>query len=106
MLDSQSSLSLSIYEYFSLNDIAGQSNLLYEQYVISANTWKRLIQYGIDRKEFNNVDITAVFHLIIFSYQGVRMFSKLIPMNKEIPSGILKEIRKILVRSDSYGNNF
>lgn len=106
MLDSQSSLSLAIYEYFSLNDIAGKSNSLYEQYVISANTWKRLIQYGIDRKEFNNVDITAVFHLIIFSYQGVRMFSKLIPMNKEIPSGILKEIRKILVRSDSYGNNF
>lgn len=106
MLDSQSSLSLAIYEYFSLNDIAGQSNSLYEQYVISANTWKRLIQYGIDRKEFNNVDITAVFHLIIFSYQGVRMFSKLIPMNKEIPSGFLKEIRKILVRSNSYGNNF
>ena len=40
MPDSQSSLSMAIYEYFSIRDIANQSNALYEQYLISANTWK------------------------------------------------------------------
>ena len=49
MLDSRSSLSTAIYEYFSLPEIAGQKNALYQQYLISANTWKKLIQYGIDR---------------------------------------------------------
>ncbi len=106
MIDSQSSLSVAIYEYFSIHDIACRKNTLYEQYLISANTWKKLMQYGIARKEFKKVDIAAVFDLIVFSYQGVRMYSKLMPVAKEIPSRIIKEIRKILVRSDGDGNNF
>lgn len=97
MIDSQSSLSIAIYEYFSIPDIADKKNTLYEQYLISANTWKKLLQYGIDRQEFKEVDISAVFNLIVFSYQGVRMYSKLMPMDKEIPSRIIKEIKKILV---------
>lgn len=99
MLDSRSSLSIAIFEYFSIRDIADQSNTLYEQYLISENTWKRLIQYGMDRQEFNEVDASAVFDLIVFSYQGVRMYSKLMPVDRETPSGIIKEIRKILVKS-------
>ncbi len=106
MIDSQSSLSVAIYEYFSIHDIACRNNTLYEQYLISANTWKKLMQYGIARQEFKEVDIAAVFDLIVFSYQGVRMYSKLMPIDKEIPSRIIKEIRKILVRSDGDGNNF
>ena len=106
MIDSQSSLSVAIYEYFSIHDIACRKNTLYEQYLISANTWKKLMQYGIARKEFKKVDIAAVFDLIVFSYQGVRIYSKLMPVAKEIPSRIIKEIRKILVRSDGDGNNF
>lgn len=105
MIDSQSSLSIAIYEYFSIHDIASQKNTLYEQYLLSANTWKKLMQYGIDRQEFHAVDISAVFDLIVFSYQGVRMYSKLMPVDKEIPARIIKEIRKILVRSDSDGDN-
>ena len=105
MVDSQSSLSVAIYEYFSIHDIACQKNALYEQYLISASTWKKLMQYGIDRKEFNEVDIDAVFDLIVFSYQGVRMYSKLMPVEREIPFRIIKEIKKILVRSDCDGNN-
>ncbi len=105
MVDSQSSLSMAIYEYFSIHDSASQNNTLYEQYLLSANTWKKLMQYGIDRQEFNTVDISAVFDLIVFSYQGVRMYSKLMPVDREIPSRIIKEIRKILVRSDRDGNN-
>ena len=64
------------------------------------------MQYGIDRQEFKEVDIAAVFDLIVFSYQGERMYSKLMPVDKEIPSRIIKEIKKILVRSDCDGNNF
>lgn len=104
MIDSKSSLSIAIYEYFSIHDIARQNNTLYEQYLISANTWKKLIQYGIDRQEFNEVDIAAVFDLIVFSYQGVRMYSKLMPIDKQIPYRIMKEIKKILVRNNCDNN--
>ena len=51
------------------------------------------------------VTLNAVFDLIVFSYQGVRMYSKLMPVEREIPSRIVKEIRKLLVRSDCDGNN-
>lgn len=105
MADSRSSLSVAIYEYFSIPDIACQKNALYEQYLTSANTWKKLLQYGINRQEFYEVDIAAVFELIVFSYQGVRMYSKLMPVEKDIPFRIVKEIRKILVRSDCGGDN-
>ena len=105
MVDSQSSLSVAIYEYFSIHDIARQKNTLYEQYLITANTWKKLMEYGIARQEFHEVDIDAVFDLIVFSYQGVRMYSKLMPINEEIPFRIARQIRKILVRSDCNDNH-
>ena len=44
------------------------------------------------------MDIDAVFHLILFSYQGVRMYSRLMSVDEEIPSGIIREIKKILVK--------
>lgn len=100
MMDSESSLSLAIYEFFSLDGISGKENALYEQYILSVESWRKLIQYGIERNEFNPVNVSAVIHLIIFSYQGVRMFGKLMPVNEEIPAGIMEEIKKILVKEE------
>lgn len=102
MLDSPSSLSLAIYEYFSMQDVT-QRNALYEQYLISASIWRKLLQYGMVRQEFREMDISAVFDLIVFSYQGVRMYSRLMPVDQETPAGIIREIRKIIVKSDGNG---
>lgn len=98
MLDSQSSLSLAIYEYFSIKDNAETQNELYMQYLWSLNVWKELIEYGIKKDEFNNVDFLSVFNLIIFSYQGVRMYSKLMPIDETIPKRIIEQIKKILIK--------
>lgn len=98
MLDSQSSLSLAIYEYFSIKENAETQNELYMQYLWSLNVWKELIEYGIKKDEFNNVDFLSVFNLIIFSYQGVRMYSKLMPIDETIPKRIIEQIKKILIK--------
>ncbi len=100
MEDTGASLSLAIYEFFSSQDMAGGNHALYEQYLISVNTWRKLIQYGMERKEFCQVDIDAVIDLIIFSYQGVRMYGRLVPVDKEIPSRIIRQIKSILIRGD------
>lgn len=97
MLDSQSSLSLAIYEYFSIENNAG-ANELYTQYLVSFNAWRALMEYGIKKGEFNDVDIVSVFNLIIFSYQGVRMYSKLMPIDEDIPRRIIEQIKKILIK--------
>lgn len=102
MIDRDASLSIAIYEYFSSRKIASEENLLHEQYIFSSDMWRKLIQYGIDKGEFNDVDISAIFDLIIFSYQGVRMYSKLMPIDETIPKRIIQEIRKLLVwRNDN-----
>ena len=98
ILDSQSSLSLAIYEYFSIKENAETQNELYMQYLWSLNVWKELIEYGIKKDEFNNVDFLSVFNLIIFSYQGVRMYSKLMPIDETIPKRIIEQIKKILIK--------
>lgn len=98
MLDGQASLSLAIYEYFSIADVSETENELNTQYLAAFHAWKNLLDYGIQTGEFNPVDIRPVFDLIIFSYQGVRMYSKLMPINEEIPQGIIEQIRKIIVK--------
>lgn len=98
MLDNQSSLSLAIYEYFSIEDNAETKNELYVQYLASFNAWQNLLEYGIKNGEFNNVDIKSVFDLIIFSYQGVRMYSKLMPIDENIPQRMIEQIIKIIVK--------
>lgn len=98
MIDSDSSLSVAIFEYFSNRENDSEENILYNQYIFSLDMWTNLIQYGIEKEEFNRVDIEAIFDLIVFSYQGVRMYSKLMPIDDTIPKRIIQEIRKILIR--------
>ena len=97
MLDSQSSLSLALYEYFSI-DNTETGNELCAQYSASFNAWQTLLEYGIKNGEFHHVDIKSVFDLIIFSYQGVRMYSKIMPIDEDIPQRIIDQIKKIIVK--------
>ena len=100
MIDREASLSVAIFEYFSGRGNACGENPLYQQYLSSRRMWEELIQYGIDRKEFYQVDKTAVFDLIVFSYQGVRMYSRIMTITEDIPLRITSQIRKILVRRE------
>ena len=99
MADSSASLSVAIFEYFSLDQNCSGDNAITAQYRLSVGMWQRLIQYGIERGEFHPVDIQAVIDLIIFSYQGVRMYSKLMPIKPELPARITGQIRSILIKS-------
>ena len=84
MLDSQSSLSLALYEYFSI-DNTETGNELCAQYTASFNAWQTLLEYGIKNGEFH-------------SYQGVRMYSKIMPIGEDIPQRIIDQIKKIIVK--------
>ncbi|KLU70117.1 MAG: hypothetical protein RHS_4074 [Robinsoniella sp. RHS] len=97
MLDSGNSLSVAIYEFYSLPQPEHIPNALLEQYLLSKEMWSRLIQYGIEQQEFKQVDIPAVFDLIVFSYQGVRMYSRLMPLDKDIPDRIVRQIKELLL---------
>lgn len=97
MTDSQNSLSLAIYEYYSNPEVSKTDNSVVKQYEISKSIWIRLINYGMENNEFKNVNPEAVFNLIVFSYQGVRMYSRLMKIDTSIPNGIINEIKRLLL---------
>lgn len=96
MMDTGGSLSVAIYEFFS-SESSKQNNALFQQYQKSYFMWKRLLEYGISRREFNTVDIDAIFDLIVFSYQGVRMYSTLMTIDERTPNHIISLIKTILL---------
>lgn len=97
MIDHENSISLAIYEFYSNPTISKEDNSVKEQYDISKSTWVKLINYGIDIKEFNRVNPESVFNLIVFAYQGVRMYSRLMKIDSDIPAQITYEIKKLLL---------
>ena len=92
MMDPESSLSFAIYEFS--RECSGEfmvkSNQRAREY------WKKLIQYGMERKEFRTVGEDEVIDIIIFSYQGVRMWSQIVKLDPSVAGNIAEHIRKLL----------
>lgn len=97
MIDCENSLSLAIYEFYSNPAISREENSVKRQYEISKATWTALINYGIGTKEFTPVNPESVFNIMIFAYQGVRMYSRLMKMDPAIPAQIVDEIKRLLL---------
>ncbi len=100
MIDSENSFSLAICEYYSNPTISKEDNSVKKQYEISKSTWVELINYGISTKEFNCVNPESIFHVIIFAYQGVRMYSKLMKIDNDIPVQIMHEMKRLLLSEE------
>ena len=96
MTDSDRTLSIAIYEFFSRPGMSQGENSVLRQYLLSKSMWTELIEYGIRTGEFKRVDPEAVYDLIVFSYQGVRMYSRLMKIDPEVPRRILEQIRGML----------
>lgn len=97
MIDYGNSISLAIYEFYSSTEVSKEENSIKKQYEISKSAWTALINYGIGTKEFKPVNPESIFHVIIFAYQGVRMYSKLMKMGEDIPAQITDEIKRLLL---------
>ncbi|MDD6339516.1 MAG: TetR/AcrR family transcriptional regulator [Butyrivibrio sp.] len=93
MLDKEKSLSLAIYELAS----TGKQDFFAEINNRAINRWCRLIQYGMDRGEFKKVDPRTVAELILYSYQGVRMWSGVMNLGPDTAHNIIVGIRQMLI---------
>ena len=97
MLDSSGSLSIAILEFYSENQSHNNDNKLFKQYLYSKEMWKNFISYGVERGEFKKVDSEEMIDLIIFSYQGVRMFATILPIDEHIPERLISHVKKALL---------
>lgn len=65
---------------------------------IGEKKWSDLIEYGIVRGEFNTVNVKEIVNVILYAYQGVRMWSRIVSMTPEVYDSITNHIRKQLIK--------
>ena len=53
---------------------------------------------GISRDEFNTVEIDEIVNVILYAYQGIRMWSRIVKMFPVVFDSITNYIRKQLVK--------
>lgn len=94
MLHSEDSLSLAMYEYSKTvqNGMMNQFNQIFEK------KWTDLIEYGIRRGEFNDIPVKEMVDVIIYAYQGIRMWSRIVTLTPDTFKSITEHIRKQLLR--------
>lgn len=94
MEHAEDSLSLAVYEYACTcsNDMMEQFNEAGKQ------KWSELIEYGISRDEFNVVEIDEIVNIVLYAYQGIRMWSRIVRMSPSVFESIINHIRKQLVK--------
>ena len=92
MMHPEDSLSIALYEYAETvnTDVMERLNRNAEE------KWRMLIRYGIKRGEFQNVNVDEIVSVILYSYQGIRMWSRIIPMKSKTIRFITVHIRKQL----------
>lgn len=101
MLDAEHSLSLAICEFYSDPAIPKEGSSVEKQYEASKAAWVELINYGISTNEFQRVNPESVFHVIVFAYQGVRLYSKMMNMEPEIPTQIINQVKRLLLPQEA-----
>ncbi|MBQ6995414.1 MAG: TetR/AcrR family transcriptional regulator [Lachnospiraceae bacterium] len=94
MLHSEDSLSLAMYEYAGISD----NKMMNHFNQIGEKKWTHLIHYGMKREEFKEVDVHEIVSVILYVYQGVRMWSRIVDMKDATFEAITNHIRKQLVK--------
>ena len=89
----EDSLSIAMYEYAETVD----SEVMERLNKASKKKWKQLIRYGIERGEFQDVDASEIVNVILYSYQGVRMWSRILPMKPKTMHSIVENIKRQLI---------
>lgn len=93
IMDKERSLSLAIYEYASL----GNETFFAEIHAGAKKRWMHLLEYGMKTGEFKPVDAGQMSELILYYYQGLRMWSRVIPFEKQTAGYYVSTIKQMLL---------
>lgn len=92
----EDSLSLAMYEYAGTVD----KSLMNHFNRIGEEKWTTLIEYGISTGEFYAVNVEEIVNVILYVYQGVRMWSRIVTMMPETFRSITSHIRRQLIKEE------
>lgn len=92
ILEKDRSLSLAIYEYASF----GNEELFVRLNQCARKRWVSLIEYGMETGEFRQVDPEQVSDVILYYYQGLRMWSRVLPFDGKTAKRYGDTVRQLL----------
>lgn len=97
IMDKELSLSLAIYEYATLGN---------EEFFTVLNNkakkrWIDLLNYGMETREFKAINPDQVSDLILYYYQGLRMWSRVIPFQPQTAQHYTATIRQLLLPDEN-----
>lgn len=92
IMEKELSLSLAIYEYANL----GNEDFFTEINTKAKKRWISLLEYGMETKEFKQVDVEQVSDLILYYYQGLRMWSRVISFDEQVAENYVKTVKQLL----------
>ncbi|MCM1273156.1 MAG: TetR/AcrR family transcriptional regulator [Clostridium sp.] len=99
IMDKELSLSLAIYEYANL----GNGDFFTTINDKAKKRWISLLEYGMETKEFQLVDVDQVSDLILYYYQGLRMWSRVISFDEQVAENYVRTVKQLLLREPLMG---
>ena len=93
ILDKELSLSLAIYEYANL----GNEDFFTDINDRAKKRWISLLNYGMETKEFKAVDAGQISDLILYYYQGLRMWSRVISFDEQVAEHYVRTVRQLVM---------
>lgn len=98
ILKKELSLSLAIYEYANLGNEDFFTNINNK----AKKRWISLLEYGIETEEFQPVDVEQVSDLILYYYQGLRMWSRVISFDEQVAENYVKTVKQLLFFENTF----
>lgn len=97
IMNRELSLSLAIYEYANL----GNEDFFTEVNHKAKRRWISLLNYGMETGEFKPVDPEQISDLILYYYQGLRMWSRVIPFDRQVAENYVKTIKQMIEKNSN-----
>ena len=94
MLDGDTSLSYAIYEY-SLVCSSAYVEALHQK---GREKWRMLLEYGMERGEFNGINTDQMTDIILYVYQGVRMWSRVMKLDEQTAENLILKIKQDVIK--------
>lgn len=96
IMEKELSLSLAIYEYANLGNEDFFTNINHK----AKKRWISLLEYGMETKEFQPVDAGQVSDLILYYYQGLRMWSRVISFDEQVAENYVRTVKQLLLSEE------
>ena len=97
ILNKKPNLTIATYEFFSMNKQHMEEDILKQQFESAVHILSELIQYGMNRKEFNIVNQHTIARMIVLMLEGLHVFSEVMNVTQDLVEDQLDYVRSLLI---------